>query len=300
MVIVCSALALCNSFELLGLIFTTFKRRKGLYFWSISIASFGVIPYCVGWLIVHFDLTYDWIGMAIDSVGWVLLISGQSVVLYSRLHLVLNDLNLLRAVLWVILINALIWHTSITVLLFGSSYGPKQVRQGFSPVFNVLEKKFFISGLYIWKTVDILKTAFGGKRRFMWQVILINVIIVAMDIALLAIEYKSFFLWEQGIKVVMYSIKLKLEFVVLGELIEFVQHRGVNSSRDPTRHNTAAFVEISGSRTQTGDKRPRSAVRPEIMHVEHMETNDTTTTSGSSYHKDQRQDGIRVARRIDV
>jgi len=42
-VIVCGTLGLFNALELLLLIFTTFKHYKGLYFWSLLIASFGVI-----------------------------------------------------------------------------------------------------------------------------------------------------------------------------------------------------------------------------------------------------------------
>ncbi|KAH6982397.1 hypothetical protein EDB80DRAFT_736583 [Ilyonectria destructans] len=312
MVIVCSMLALYNAFELLTLIFMTFKRRKGLYFWSISIASFGVIPYCVGWLIVHFDLTYDWVGMIIDTIGWILLVSGQSVVLYSRLHLVLNDPKILCIVMWMIIVNGVVWHTSITVLLFGSSYSSAQNRAGFNTVFNILEKvqmtcfclqEFTISGLYIWKTWDILNTAFGSKRRFMWQLFAINVFIVVMDIALLAIEYKSLFLWEQGVKVATYSIKLKLEFAVLGELVEFVQHRGGTGSGGQSNHNTAAFVELSGSRSQTGDRKMRSiTTRPEAIYMEDVKpsTSVTTTTSKASPHLSREQDEIRITTRIDV
>ncbi|KAF5255839.1 hypothetical protein FOXYS1_13722, partial [Fusarium oxysporum] len=109
LVIVCATLALCNAVELLTLIFMTFKRRKGLYFWSILLASFGVLPYCVGWLIVYFDLTHDYVGMIIDSIGWVLLVSGQSMVLYSRLHLVVTDARILRGVLIMIISNGIVW-----------------------------------------------------------------------------------------------------------------------------------------------------------------------------------------------
>jgi hypothetical protein len=87
----------------------TFKRREGLYFWSILLASFGVLPYCVGWLIVYFDLTHDYVGMIIDSIGWVLLVSGQSMVLYSRLHLVVIDARILRGVLIMIISNGIVW-----------------------------------------------------------------------------------------------------------------------------------------------------------------------------------------------
>ncbi|KAL6411775.1 hypothetical protein AUP68_04152 [Ilyonectria robusta] len=250
--------------------------------------------------------------MIIDSIGWMLLVSGQSVVLYSRLHLILNDPKILRTVLWMIIANGVIWHTSITVLLFGSSYSPAQNRAGFNSVFNILEKvqmtcfclqEFTLSGLYIWKTWDILKTAFGSKRRFMWQLFAINILIVVMDIALLAIEYKSLFLWEQGVKVITYSIKLKLEFAVLGELIEFVQHRGGTGSGGQSDYNTAAFVELSGSRSQTGDRKMRSiTTRPEAIHMEDVQpsTSVTTITLKASPHPSREQDEIRVTTRIDV
>jgi hypothetical protein len=87
-VTVASAISLYNAIELILLIFTTFKEWHGLYFWSLLIATFGIIPYCVGFIAEFFTGAPKAIGMSIDSVGWVLLISGQSFVLYSRLHLV--------------------------------------------------------------------------------------------------------------------------------------------------------------------------------------------------------------------
>lgn len=275
-------MALYNAFELLALIIATFKRRKGLYFWSILLASFGVIPYSVGWTLVHFQPTIAYVGMIIDSIGWVLLVSGQSVVLYSRLHLVLNNANILRAVLWMIIANGVLWHTSITILLFGSAYSPRQNRSGFNAVFNVMEKvqmtffclqEFIISGLYIWATVDILRTALGSKKRFMWQLFSINVLIVIMDIALLAVEYKSYFVWEQGLKVVIYSIKLKLEFAVLSKLVKFVQHRGDANSLSTSHCHIAGPVPFSGARPHTKDRKARAASMPEVIHMEELQTN---------------------------
>jgi hypothetical protein len=102
-------LALYNAIELLTLISLTFKRRAGLYFWSILFACFGILPYCLGWLVVYFDLTRDFIGMIIETIGWVLVISGQSLVLYSRLHLIITDIKLLRGVLIMVVINGLVW-----------------------------------------------------------------------------------------------------------------------------------------------------------------------------------------------
>ncbi|KAG7405555.1 hypothetical protein Forpe1208_v015523 [Fusarium oxysporum f. sp. rapae] len=306
LVIVCATLALCNAVELLGLIFMTFKRREGLYFWSILLASFGVLPYCVGWLIVYFDLTHDYVGMIIDSIGWVLLVSGQSMVLYSRLHLVVTDARILRGVLIMIISNGIVWHTSITVVLFGSSYSPHESRHGFNAVFNILEKvqmtcfcvqELTISGLYIWKTIEFLKTAFGNTRLILWQLFVINMIICLMDFTLLAIEYKNFYVWQQGIKVVTYSIKLKLEFAVLGELVDFIRHHGGTQSGSYRDYcNTAAFVELSAVRK--GDNKGSSN---KMDPAQRKDTQNNTVIIASKAKLDHAaSDEIRVIPRVDV
>ncbi|KAF4972153.1 hypothetical protein FSARC_1228 [Fusarium sarcochroum] len=223
-VIATSTLALYNACELIALIFTTFKRRHGLYFWSLLLTTLGVLPYTFGWLLGFLDLFGNYLSKAIQAVGWIMLISGQSVVLYSRLHLV-------------------------TVLQF--TIGPSVDGSNPSRAFSAIEKthmtcfcmqEFIISGLYLWGTIDILKTSLGNKRKVMWQLLVINLIIVVMDIALLVIIYRGFFTIEQGVKLVVYSIKLKLEFAVLGKLVEVAQSRG-GSSVSGT--HTAEFVDMS-------------------------------------------------------
>lgn len=168
-VIVCSTLSLYNALELILLIFTTFKQWHGLYFWSLLVASFGVIPYNVGFLVVFFQLTQQYAGFIIDSYGWITMVTGQSVVLYSRLHLVLRNPKVLRAVLWMIVIDAVVFHVSTTVVLFGSSYGDDQGR--FNGAWTAIEKvqmtgfciqEFIISGLYLWETSKVLKLVSGG------------------------------------------------------------------------------------------------------------------------------------------
>ncbi|KAH7123443.1 hypothetical protein B0J13DRAFT_154561 [Dactylonectria estremocensis] len=272
MVIVCLTLALYNALELLGLIFMTFKKRQGLYFWSIFLASFAIIPYSVGRAMDYFDLTIDWISMIFECGGWVFMVSGQSVVLYSRLHLVLNDARILRAVLVMIVVNGVVWHPTVVVLLFGTNYSPYPARRNFSSVYDIVERvqmtffciqEFILSGIYMWKTLDILRTSLGNKRRFMWHLFGINVLIVLMDIGLLVLEYKNKFAWQRGVKVAVYSVKLKLEFAVLGELVNFVQRRGTQTNE---------FVELPSNRTQTSDRKRRSTARPNTLHVENMKT----------------------------
>lgn len=54
----------------------------------------------------------------------------------------------------------------------------------------------------------------------MWQLFIINIVIVGMDIALLVIEYKNLHIPEVAFKGLCYSVKLKLEFAVLSKLVE--------------------------------------------------------------------------------
>ena len=285
-VTVASAISLYNAIELILLIFTTFREWRGLYFWSLLIATFGIIPYCVGFIAEFFTGAPKAIGMSIDSIGWVLLISGQSFVLYSRLHLVLNSPRILKTVKWMIIIDAIVLHTTTTVLLFGANYGGQQAH--FKVGYKWIEKiqmtmfciqEFILSGLYIWNTLQILKvTSRKGTRRVMWQLFTINIIIIVLDIGLLAIEYRNYHVLEQTFKSFIYSVKLKLEFAILGKLIELAQ----SSKRSLSNALLDADTYVDSSRntsdlTKLSSARKLVASRPKWMEdleksvVEHHE-----------------------------
>lgn len=59
----------------------------------------------------------------------------------------------------------------------------------------------------------------------MHQLVLVNVLIIILDIGLLGLEYASQYLLQNILKIVFYSIKLKLEFAILSRLVKFV-HSG--------------------------------------------------------------------------
>ncbi|EXK23265.1 hypothetical protein FOMG_19957 [Fusarium oxysporum f. sp. melonis 26406] len=205
-----------------------------------------------------------------------------------------------------IIVNGVVWHISITVVLFGSPYSSHESRRGFNAVFNVLEKvqmtcfcmqELIISGIYIWKTIDILKTALDNTRRILWQLFAINLIIVIMDFTLLIIEYKNFYVWEQGIKVVTCSIKLNLEFAVLGELIDFICHRGgTQSGSNRDYRNTSAFVELSAVRK---DDNKDSCNKTYPVRRKDTETNKVIVAS-NTVPDDAASDEVRVVTRVDV
>ncbi|EED20019.1 integral membrane protein [Talaromyces stipitatus ATCC 10500] len=228
-----------NATELIALCFVTFRKYRGLYFWSLIISSaFGILPYSVGFLMKFFQLTSaTWLSVTLLSVGWYAMVTGQSMVLYSRLHLLNRNPKVLRPVLCMIIVDAIVLHIPTSVLTYGSNFAYSNPH--FVAGYNVMEKiqmtgfclqEFILSGIYIYETIALLKAnPESGRRKIMYQLLTINLIIILMDIALLTVEYMNFYMIETTLKGAIYSIKLKLEFAVLGQLIRLVRTHGWKS-----------------------------------------------------------------------
>lgn len=249
-----------NSLELVILIFVTFSRYNGLYFWSLLLSSvLGVIPYSLGFLLKFFQLTTALpISITLLTFGWYFMVTGQSIVLYSRLHLVLRNTTALRRVLWMIIFNAFVLHIPTTALTVGSNFDSSN--QAFTQGYNVMEKiqmtgfciqEFIISGLYIWEAIKLLRMSpDNGKRRIMYQLLVINLIIIVMDLALLSIEYADYYVIETTLKAAVYSIKLKLEFAVLGKLVHVVNS---HNQRELSKSHEGDFPDFVDATRVTSD-----------------------------------------------
>ena len=267
-IIIFAALALWNAIELLMLVVLTFKNYHGLYFWSLLVASVGIIPYTVGFLLKYFYISNEatnWVGLLLLTIGWWTMVTGQSVVLWSRLHLVVHGatgLRVLRWTGWMIVVSALVFHIPTSVLTWLDNYAAHPA--GYVKVFNVFEKlqmtgffvqEMILSSTYLVATSRILRTSLkDNTRRLLYQLFTINVLIIAGDISLLGIEYANLYVVESMWKPVLYSLKLKLEFAVLGKLIKFVgagerQHHTMASSaagvpeQSPTVRHGSVFVD---------------------------------------------------------
>ena len=222
-----TAVAWYNVAELNVQVFLTFKRHRGLYFWSLLISSYGCVLHALGFLLKFFTLTKnDYVSVTIITIGWYAMVTGQAVVLYSRLHLVVREQRILRGILTMIIVDAICFHIPTTILTFGCN---SQDPERYIPAFNIVEKlqmtafciqEFIISGVYVWSTIRLLKPVYHGRtRKVMTQLIWINLIIIAMDVVLLAMEYSNIYEIEATLKAMVYSIKLKLEFAVLNQLM---------------------------------------------------------------------------------
>ncbi|TFB02161.1 hypothetical protein CCMA1212_006100 [Trichoderma ghanense] len=230
------SLALYNVGELACHIAVTFKRLRGLYCWSFLVSTAGIALNAVGFLLraVAPPALSSYAYTALGIAGWAAMVTGQSLVLYSRLHIVLLRERLVRGVLAMIVVNAVWLLVPTTVLLFLCN-SPRRAARLQAPyfVFERLQLTVFfaqelvISALYIRETYRILRSyrgLVGVNRRTMWHLILINLVIIALDVSILVLQYADHYDLQTAWKPFAYSVKLKMEFSVLNRLVELSQY----------------------------------------------------------------------------
>lgn len=247
------AIALYNVLELNFIILVAFKKRHGLYFWSFCVATWGIVPCAVGFLLKGIGATKSVVMLYVTMilVGWACMVTGQSLVLYSRLHLIDRNVQRLRAVLAMIVTNAIVLHIPVSVLLYGAN-----TSQGasFIPTYSVYEKvqvciffvqELIISGLYILATIKYFRQttthAKSTKRNMLWHLLFVNVVVILLDITILGLEFSGHHELQTSYKALVYSVKLKLEFNVLNKLATL------------TRTQTSAFVSVDGYQDTSED-----------------------------------------------
>jgi hypothetical protein len=245
-----SAIAWYNAIELIVLCFVSFRRWNGTYFWSLLISSACIVPHCLGYILLFFPTgVTPWLCVTLILISWVGMVTGQSVVLWSRLHLVLQNTKLLWGVLYMICVDAVLFHTPTGVLLYGSVAHPTGV---WARGYDVMERiqlvgfcvqELIISSIYVWETVKLLRLRPEGRPQgILNQLLVINVVILLLDIAVVVIEYVGYYAVQVMVKPVAYSIKLKLEYAILGKLVA-VARGGYDSQELPS--STREINEVS-------------------------------------------------------
>ncbi|KAH8586893.1 hypothetical protein B0O99DRAFT_462260, partial [Bisporella sp. PMI_857] len=226
------AMACLNCAEILVLVFHTFKRYTGLYFWSMIVATLGTVFYAIINLLRLFSLAPNIPMAVLLAISWWGMVTGQSVALYSRLHLVISNRRKTRWVLIMIITNFFVIHIPLTIIWIGCNLDPNN----FLLAFNVYERLqlavFFIqesiiSGLYIWEASHGLKsviTVKGGKaQNIVRQLVIINTLVILLDISLLITEYTGHLYIQTSYQPLVYSIKLKIEFIILNKLVDIIK-----------------------------------------------------------------------------
>lgn len=147
LIVLGTSLAIYNALELIILAFGTFKRYNSVYFRSFLASSIGIIPYSIGLLfkslgiLRDFHSRYRWISLVLITTGWYAMVLGQSLVLWSRLHLIVTGdhrRKILQYTKWMIIINAIVLFIPTTVVEFGA-FGDLET-DSFATAYNIMEK----------------------------------------------------------------------------------------------------------------------------------------------------------------
>ena len=209
------AIAWYNVAELTVIMHHFFKRHAGTYFYSLLIANWGIFFHALGMFLKFYKINDHMKGHTIVNtvivwVGWVMMITGQSIVLWSRLHLVCQA-RWTRWILIMIITDALLLHTSTGILTFFTniSSNPEPYKGPYSVVERIQVTIFFIqevilSGTYIWKTMAMLRVKGplfnsnqgvrnSGKgsmgRKVLIHTIVVSFFIIFLDITLIVLEF---------------------------------------------------------------------------------------------------------------
>lgn len=103
------------------------------------------------------------------------------------------------------------------------------------------------------------------------QLIYTNLLVIALDIALLGIRYADMFYLQGAFKPCVYGVKLKVEFVILNRLIKRVRARGEQPTHPGITPQSLARSQKASwwSRlVRTSEHRSREGVRPQNVQLE--------------------------------
>lgn len=226
------AVSLWLALELSVQVYFTFRRHRGLYFWSILVVTLGITLHTIGFILKLLVPGVNvYLSTVLAKVGWICDTTGFAVVLYSRLHLLVDSSRTLKLVLGMIIADAIIFHTPMIVFLMGLSTSSHENWAQYVNPFEYTQvvgfsiQETIISGIYIRKTAKYLKTGYSTQlRKVMTLLITVQVLVVLMDITLIVIDCIGMFTLKAILHPFAYAIKLKIEFAVLNLLLNMVKH----------------------------------------------------------------------------
>ncbi|KAJ5152607.1 uncharacterized protein N7482_009085 [Penicillium canariense] len=282
------AIGAYNALETGIVTFDTFKHYRGLYFWTM-IRFVSVAP--------NLPMSIPFI------IGWYAMVTGQALVLYSRLHLVVSDIKSLRWVLWMIITNALVLHVPMTVLFFGIENNCTLARA--AAIYDRIQvtgfslQDFVICGIYIREALRALGPVLEARgkegRKVIIHLILVNVLVVIMNCLLLITEYKLHYV-QVSFKTVVYSVKLKLEFTMLNRLRSLTRTQPCvcqQSQQQDRRQCRSADVNIFDM-VSAHSRMPRMDIEdmPAFVHIRMSPRSLSVPSSTNDFHEALRETSL--------
>jgi hypothetical protein len=227
--------------ELTVWVLYVFRRYSGLYFWSILITTWCIALHAIGYVLKECVPDCNWIlSTLIAEIGWVGMVTGFSMVLYSRLHLVnftIKNPHILRITLIMIITDAFLFHTPTIVFQFGLAN--QSTHDQYASYLHVMERiqimgfslqEITLTSIYIYGTLQIIKNSLNSKiRTTMIFLILIQVMVMCCDISVIALDYANYYMLKAVVQSFFYALKLQLEFVILNKFRDVIANGGLTT-----------------------------------------------------------------------
>ncbi|RYN50800.1 hypothetical protein AA0114_g5740 [Alternaria tenuissima] len=250
------ALYLCIELNVRLLTRTT---SRSLYFWSCLLCSWGLIVHGIAILLLNFHIWEAYSSIVVVELAWLTYVVAQSLVLYSRLNLVLRNTQIGRYVLYMIVVDSVIFglttrHPNFTARLHHANVTWDKVQ-----VSAFFVQETLINILYIYETAKYLKNMelLGNCRQTtrtnLRNLIAVNVLIIILDCSVMGLCFSGYFDLQGFYKVAVYAVKLRTEFMILNQLRKALTGASTGGSglvvqRDagislPKRNNVVEVVE---------------------------------------------------------
>jgi hypothetical protein len=237
LIAVFTGLAIWSTVHLTIRILFFFKRYRGLYFWSLIITSWALSIREIGFLMRWVAPNVPWqFSLALAEAGWIGMVTGFSIVLWSRLQIITSNKMIMRGVLAMILTNGFVFHSALVILQYGLAAASKSERAVWLKVLNPFERvqitmftlqEVIISGLYMRATYELLRERIvhhaEKTRKALILLFVVQTVVIMLDVIIITLDLAGYFTLKAIMHSWVYGIKLELEFVVLNQLVEIAQ-----------------------------------------------------------------------------
>lgn len=220
-------------------IFRIFKKRRGLYFWSILIgvvACFVDIIAILLKFLVQGSTSYWPVYTILALLGWTSFTICQLLVLYSRLHLIVGSSRIQHWVLYLIIACFFFFNLPTWIVVWPAwNTDPALTTRWSAP--NAIVERFtqigftlaevIISGVYFDALFGLLRNKpTVRQKRVFWDLIYVNIATILLDVLATILVYLNQTGTSHPVQTFSYILKFRLEFAVLNQLMA-VAARGV-------------------------------------------------------------------------
>ena len=265
-ILICfNCVAIWSAVPLTIRMFATIRDKHSLYFRATLASSWGLCLRSQAYLMGYYNRSIPWyISGTLSQIGWICMVSGFALVLWSRLGLIFGNQRVKRYLLYMIVFNGVVWHTIMTVFSMilwqqGGHIPPTTLYARVQRVNVVCEyiqicffngQEMLISSVYIYAAYIYLRdfSNLGSPgtrakvRRAIVLLLVIQAIVSFIDAAIITIDLLGLLQLKGMIHSFVYCVKLELEFLVLNQLVE-ISRLGVPGLPSSSRASGRSDIE---------------------------------------------------------